>query len=142
MDVTNRNALEEILYDRLQRLETCEVGSEEAHKLLKEIKEIEAVLNQGLEMKKSEQKAAEDEERRKLELEKLELEKRKLELSTLERKENKILKIVEIAVPLSIFVLDCAFKTYFMKSVCNFEKDYTFTTTAGRSLSSLFKFKR
>ena len=37
--------------------------------------------------------------------------------------------------------LENMFKSRFARMLCEFEKDYTFTTTAGRSLSSLFKFK-
>ena len=59
-----------------------------------------------------------------------------------EQKKVDVLKIVEIAVPVGMLILDFAFKTHYMKTICNFEKDYTFTTTPGRSISGLFKFKR
>ena len=60
-----------------------------------------------------------------------------------EQKKNRIIKIVEVAaIPVALFVADVAFKTYYMKTVCNFEKDYTFTTSPGKGLSSLFRFKK
>lgn len=71
------------------------------------------------------------------------LEESKLNKSKEEQRKNDILRIVEVvAVPVGLFVLDCLFKRYYMRSVCNFEKDYTFTTTPGKSISGLFKFKR
>lgn len=38
-------------------------------------------------------------------------------------------------------VIDYSVKKVFAKMLCEFEKDYTFTTTAGKTLSSIFKFK-
>lgn len=38
-------------------------------------------------------------------------------------------------------VIDYGVKKVFAKMLCEFEKDYTFTTTAGKTLSSIFKFK-
>lgn len=67
----------------------------------------------------------------------------KIELEKKSEKKNTVLKVVEIvAVPVGLFALDAIFKTYYMKKVCNFEKDYTFTTSAGKGLSSLFQFRR
>lgn len=37
--------------------------------------------------------------------------------------------------------VDYFFKKRFAERICLFEKDYTFTTTAGKSLSGLFRFK-
>lgn len=67
----------------------------------------------------------------------------KIEDKKKEQKESKLVKYLEIAIiPASLIVLDYAFKWRFMKTVCNFEKEYTFTTTPGRSISGLFKFKK
>lgn len=67
----------------------------------------------------------------------------KIEQSKEDEKKNKLIKIIEVAaVPTGLFVLDLLSKRYFIRMVCNFEKDYTFTTTAGKSLSSIFRFKR
>ena len=80
----------------------------------------------------------------KLELENKEkLEESKFNKSKEEQRKNDILKLIEIvAVPVGLLMLDYAFKRSFMKTVCNFEKDYTFTTTPGKSISQLFKFKK
>lgn len=52
-------------------------------------------------------------------------------------------KYVEIiGVPILLGAVDYGFKKGFAKYICNFEKDYTFTTQAGRSLSQFFKFKK
>lgn len=68
----------------------------------------------------------------------------KMEDKRREQKEAKLVKYIEvIAVPVSLVLLKGAFefatKWYFAKKVCNFEKEYTFTTTPGRSISSWFK---
>ncbi|MGM9968860.1 MAG: hypothetical protein ACI35S_00520 [Anaeroplasma sp.] len=90
---------------------------------------------------------------KKIELEKVELEKEKNN-STIQLEKEKIgkntksdrinrrIKVVEISVvPIGLFVGKCLFQNYAMKQVCNFEKDYTFTTTPSRNIiSSLFKF--
>lgn len=56
---------------------------------------------------------------------------------------DSLLKVLEIGVVLvAVPVVENRFKTKFAKMICEFEKDYNFTTTAGRSLSSLFKFKK
>lgn len=52
------------------------------------------------------------------------------------------LKLFEVlAAMIVVPAIDYAVKNTFARTLCNFEKDYTFTTTAGKSLSSLFKFK-
>lgn len=57
-------------------------------------------------------------------------------------KKEKLMKCVEIgAVVIAAPLLEAGCRKAFAKMICSFEKDYTFTTTAGRSLSSLFKFK-
>lgn len=60
-----------------------------------------------------------------------------------EKKLNRIIKYVEmVAIPLALMTVDFLFKMRYTKTVCNFEKDYTFTTQAGRSISQFFKFKK
>lgn len=84
-------------------------------------------------------------EERKLNLDeqKLNLESTKFEQSKEDSKKSDALKWVEIAVvPVGVLVIDYIFKRAYMTRVCNFEKDYTFTTTPGRSISALFKFKK
>lgn len=68
----------------------------------------------------------------------------KMEDKKKEQKDNKVVKYIEvIAIPVGLVLLKGAFdfatKWYFAKKVCNFEKEYTFTTTPGRSISSWFK---
>ena len=56
---------------------------------------------------------------------------------------NRVVRYVEVAaVPAGLMILDSLFKWRFMKTVCNFEKDYTFTTTPGRSISSFFRSRK
>lgn len=67
------------------------------------------------------------------------VEKRKT--STKEAKVNTIIRCVEVAgtillVPIVTTVCNRAYA----KDLCNFEKDYTFTTSAGKALSRLFRF--
>ena len=72
-----------------------------------------------------------------------EVELLKMNQNSDDQKKNLIIKMVEVAaVPTVLFISDCLFKRYYMRSVCNFEKDYTFTTTPGRSVSNLFRFKK
>lgn len=57
-------------------------------------------------------------------------------------KKDKIMKCVEIgAAVVAAPLIEAGCKKAFAKMICTFEQDYTFTTTAGRALSSLFKFK-
>lgn len=71
-----------------------------------------------------------------IEIEKVEAEKDS-------KKTNKILKYVEmVAVPVGLATLDYIFKTRFATRICNFEKDYTFTTQAGRSVSQFFRWRK
>lgn len=63
--------------------------------------------------------------------------------TTNEKKLNRVIKYIElVAIPVALMTVDYLFKMRYMKTVCNFEKDYTFTTTPGRSVSQLFKFKK
>lgn len=56
---------------------------------------------------------------------------------------NRALKYLELfAIPVALMGVDYLFKMKFTKTVCLFEKDYTFTTQAGRSVSQFFNFKR
>lgn len=60
-----------------------------------------------------------------------------------EKKLNRVIKYIELlAIPAALMAVDYLFKMRYTKTVCNFEKDYTFTTTPGRSISQLFKFKK
>jgi len=70
-----------------------------------------------------------------------EIEKAKLEAN--QAKLNMTIKAVEIAAAVVIApLIDFRCKETFAHMLCEFEKDYNFTTMAGRSLSGLFKFKK
>ena len=50
------------------------------------------------------------------------------------------LRVLEIAAAVVVApIVENKFRKGFAKMICEFEKDYNFTTTAGRSLSKLFK---
>lgn len=110
-----KEQLDKVIEDRLESVLIYEEGSEDAIRAFKE-------ATRAIELRN--------------EMEKIEDAKKS-------EKKNTVLKVVEIvAVPVGLFALDAVFKTYYMKKVCNFEKDYTFTTSAGKGLSSLFQFRR
>ena len=127
MDEKNKGLLTEVIEDRLNTALTSEVGSDESKIAFKEA--MEAVDRQ--------------------------IELSKLDASSQEQAEEKLVKeknakwdrwircgelaLAMIAVP----VMDHLFKRRYMKDVCMFEKDYTFTTTPGKQgSSSLFRFKK
>ena len=81
-----------------------------------------------------------EQEAKKLELEEQELIK-KQELARQEAKINWIIRGVELGlITLVVPWMQYRHNKKFAMMMCNFEKDYTFTTSAGRSLSRLFKF--
>ena len=56
---------------------------------------------------------------------------------------NTAVKVVEIATAMVVApLIDFRCKETFAHMLCEFEKDYNFTTMAGRSLSGIFKFKK
>lgn len=69
------------------------------------------------------------------------LEDRKISCSKSDKTKDRIIKCLEIASSIAVLHISGKFKKDFAKMLCEFEKDYSFTTTAGRSLSSIFKFK-
>lgn len=65
------------------------------------------------------------------------------ELRKKETKSQNIIRGIEIGAGVLLTpIVEFATKKVFAKMICNFEKDYTFTTSAGRSLSGLFRFKK
>ena len=147
----NMYMLEKVIGDNLDEANACELDSEEYKRAYKNAM---GAIDRYIQIKKIESEDKELEQKRLLEERKLEdaksefekkliLENAKIEASKEDQKINRIIRIVEVAaIPAGLFVLDCLFKRYYMKQVCNFEKDYTFTTTPGRSISGLFKFKK
>lgn len=63
--------------------------------------------------------------------------------NNIERSKNNsqtALRVLEIAAAVVVTpIVEHKFRKGFAKMICEFEKDYNFTTTAGRSLSKLFK---
>ena len=129
----NLYLLDEVIEDRLNVAMDGRSSEEESKKAFKEAME---AIDRMIQIERIEVS--------KLELESKErLEEKKLTKTKEEQKKNDIFRIVEVAaVPIALFIADCLFKRYYMRSVCNFEKDYTFTTTPGKSISGLFKFKK
>lgn len=65
------------------------------------------------------------------------------DFKTKESKRNLIMRGVEVAGGILVAPLvETACKKVFAEMICTFEKDYSFTTSAGRSLSGLFRFKK
>lgn len=55
---------------------------------------------------------------------------------------DRIVKCVEIgAAIIAVPLIEAGCKKAFAKLICEFEKDYTFTTSAGKTLANLFRFK-
>ena len=68
-------------------------------------------------------------------------EEKKMRLDDDSTKKDRILKAAEIGAMIAIPLITAGCNKKFAKMLCNFEKDYTFTTTAGRTLGGLFKLK-
>ena len=69
--------------------------------------------------------------------------KEKAELEAKKARNEMLIKGIEIAAAVIVApLIDTRCKTAFAHMLCEFEKDYNFTTMAGRSLSGLFKFKK
>lgn len=70
-------------------------------------------------------------------------EKEKAELEAKKARNEMLIKGVEIAAAVIVApLIDTRCKTAFAHMLCEFEKDYNFTTMAGKSLSGLFKFRK
>ena len=137
MNAENRELLEEVVKNRLEAALDSGVEPEEAKRLFDEA--MKAVDRQ-IESDKLDISYSEH-------IEKLESEKEKDirddEFRREEAKKDKLIRIGEFAAMLILApVIETACKKVYAKLVCNFEKNYTFTTTAGRGLSSLFRFKK
>ena len=70
-------------------------------------------------------------------------EKEKAELEAKKARNEMLIKGIEIAAAVIVTpLIDMRCKTTFAQMLCEFEKDYNFTTMAGKSLSGLFKFRK
>lgn len=71
------------------------------------------------------------------------IEEAKLKLENDQAAKDRLIKCGEIALAVIVTpMIEAGCKKAFAKMICDFEKDYNFTTMAGRSLSSIFKFKK
>lgn len=64
---------------------------------------------------------------------------RQIELD--KHKKDVLIKLIEVgAISIAVPFVEAGIRKMFVKLICEFEKDYTFTTSAGKSLSKIFKF--
>lgn len=71
------------------------------------------------------------------------IEEAKLKLENDQAAKDRLIKCGEIALAVIVTpMIEAGCKKAFAKMICDFEKDYNFTTMAGKSLSTIFKFKK
>ena len=71
------------------------------------------------------------------------IEEAKMKLENDQAAKDRLIKCGEIALAVIVTpMIEAGCKKAFAKMICDFEKDYNFTTMAGRSLSTIFKFKK
>lgn len=71
------------------------------------------------------------------------IEDAKLKLENDQAAKDRLIKCGEIALAVIVTpMIEAGCKKAFAKMICDFEKDYNFTTMAGRSLNAIFKFKK
>ena len=137
MNNENRELMEKVVKDRLEAVLDSSVEPEEAKRLFDEA--MKAVDRQ-LESDKLDISYSEHVE--KLESEK-EKDSRDAEFRKEEAKKERWIRIGEFAAMLVLApIIETTCKKAFAKLICNFERTDSFYTTAGRSLSSLFRFKK
>ena len=124
MNNENRKLLDDVINDRLAKALKSDAPSEEASLAFRQAME---AVDRWNELEKFE--ASHDEQ----------VEKQKT--AKKEAKINFIIRCVEVAgTILLVPVITTACNRAYARDLCNFEKDYTFTTSAGKSLSRLFRF--
>lgn len=71
------------------------------------------------------------------------IEDAKMKLEKDQAAKDRLIKCGEIALAVIVTpMIEAGCKKAFAKMICDFEKDYNFTTMAGKSLSTIFKFKK
>lgn len=137
MNDSNRKLLSEVVNKRLNEALLKGVNSDEGKLAFDEAMK---AVDREIELKKLDE--AKEVELKKLEeakKEKLDNDKFKAD----EAKKDRIVRFIEIgALMIAVPIVDTICKKAYAKVICNFEKDYTFTTTPGRQLSGLFRFKK
>jgi hypothetical protein len=130
----NKKLMDEVIKDYLEIAKSEETDEETKSKAVdKAVK----LMDRAIELEKLE--AAKDEKRENLELEKAKVARIQEE----QKKNNTVRYIVEVGVPVALFIGNFIVNNHFLKKVSNFEKDYTFTTTPAKNIvSNLFKFRK
>lgn len=133
-----KELLDEAIINRLEEVQYSDEESEHDKNALKEAKDL---MNMKIELEKIE--ASHEEQLMKMEMEK-ERSLREEEVKVEEAKKDRWIQIgLTIGGALLSLVGKHVSDSIQMKKLCNFEKDYTFTTTAGRSFASgLFRSKK
>lgn len=125
MNKENRKLLDEVISSRLEYVSTYTDADDNETEAFRQA--MEAIDRQ---IKISELDASADEQIK------------KQDQSKEEAKKDRLVKLVEIcAVPLVLVGVQYVCNMRYAKVLCNFEKDYTFTTSAGRAMSKFFNFK-
>lgn len=125
MNKENRKLLDEVIFSRLEYVSTYTDADDNETEAFRQA--MEAIDRQ---IKISELDASTDEQIK------------KQDQSKEEAKKDRLVKLVEIcAVPLVLVGVQYVCNMRYAKVLCNFEKDYTFTTSAGRAMSKFFNFK-
>lgn len=125
MNKDNEKLLNEVINDRLAGAVGCDSFEDRSASLDQAMK----AIDRQVELTK-----LEDARNEKLRNEQFKME---------EARKDRTIRWVEVIGTLALApVIDYVVKNKFATRICNFEKDYTFTTQAGRSLSNLFRFKK
>lgn len=137
MNKANKELLDEVVYNRLERALNS-TGTTEENKII--FKEAMDAVDRTIEIDKL--IAAEKEQAEKLKAEKEKL-KADEEFKIKQAKRDIVKFGVELgATVILIPTINYICNSKYAKRICNFEKDYTFTTTPGKGLSSLFRFRK
>lgn len=168
MNETNRELLEQVVEKRLREVLKTDSETEDGRAAFKEAMDaVDRTLNMTkidnsftdslnqLNLERTKAKDSRDDmvTRREMETKKHELEAFRFDLETKrqesddyfrkkEARRNFWIRVAEIGAATVVApVIGYGLKKGFAKIICTFEKDYTFTTSAGRSLGGLFRFK-
>ena len=144
MDDKNRELLEGVIEERLRLVQFADPENEVNKAMFKEAME---ALSKQIEFDKIDASHKEQVEKLKIENERLKAEcEKNLRDETAKKKEAAKDRWVQIGIfgagLVVAPIIEHVSKKGFARYICEFEKDYTFTTSPGRSLSSLFRFKK
>lgn len=149
MNEKNRKLLEKVIEKKLDEISSANTQEDRD----KAFRDALSAIDRSNESLKLENSKTELESKIELEKEKFEFEKEckknehKFKITDndfreKEYKKNFLIRTIEVAiVPVGLCVINIISRNRFAKKICLFEKDYTFTTTPGRSLKEVFKFK-